>query len=290
MTQDNDNLVKQVVKAPIGFVAGATYPLKAIGFLNSNPGLWGYIAVPILINVLVGAALYVGLLLPLLREVDGFASAVSLRLSSAIAQLPQWLSWLNWLLKGFDEVLQVLAIVILLFVTGWLLLQFGTIIGAPWYGQLSEQIEKQRLGQLPPIESGALGIVRDIGRALLFEVKKLVLAGSLAIVLLLLNVIPALGTLVASVGGIAIAALIVCFDFLDAPLERRRLRFRDKLGIILGNFPATGSFSLVCLSLVTIPIVNFVTIPLCVAAGTLFFCDRIWRKRFAATESKPAES
>ncbi len=288
MTHDNpENIVNQVVRSPVNLVSGATYPLQAVLFLNRNPHLWGYVIIPIAVNFIVGIALYVGLLLPLLREVDGFAANLSVRLNTLVAQLPQWLSWLGFLTRGLDEILQVLAILVLLLLTGFLLVQFGTLIGSPWYGQLSEQLEKQRLGQLPPAESvGVGGIARDIWRAILFEVKKLVLAMSLGVALLLLNVIPALGTIAASIGGIAIAALMVCFDFLDAPLERRRLKFREKLRIILSNLPASGSFSLVCLGLVTIPVVNFVTIPLCVAAGTLFFCDRIWSKRFAAVEMR----
>jgi CysZ protein len=115
----------------------------------------------------------------------------------------------------------------------------------------------------------------------MFEVKKLILALGLSLILLLLNVVPVLGAIAASIGGIAIAATIVCLDFLDAPLERRRLRFSDKLKIAFGSLPASATFALVCLGLVSIPIVNFVTIPLCVSGGTLFFCDRIWPKKFA---------
>jgi CysZ protein len=121
-----------------------------------------------------------------------------------------------------------------------------------------------------------IGIVRDISRALLFELKKLVLAVGVGLLLLLLSLIPGVGTLAATVGGIALAALLVCLDFLDAPLERRRLHFREKLGIVFRSLPASASFSLVCLGLVSIPLLNLLTIPLCVASGTLFFCDRIW--------------
>jgi CysZ protein len=77
------------------------------------------------------------------------------------------------------------------------------------------------------------------------------------------------------VEGIAIASLLVGLDFLDGPLERRRLRFRRKLGLMLRQWPTTGSFSLVCLALVSIPLVNLVLVPLCVIGGTLLVCDRL---------------
>ena len=131
------------------------------------------------------------------------------------------------------------------------------------------------VGQLHTVE---VGIVRDISRVLLFELKKLVLVVGVGFPLLLLNLAPGIGTLAATVGGVMLAATIVCLDFLDAPLERRRLRFREKLGIVFGSLPASASFSMVCLGLVSIPLLNLLTIPLCVASGTLFFCDRIYPK------------
>jgi CysZ protein len=39
--------------------------------------------------------------------------------------------------------------------------------------------------------------------------------------------------------------------------------------------PASASFGFVCLALVSVPLINLLAIPVCVAAGTLFFCDRI---------------
>jgi CysZ protein len=112
----------------------------------------------------------------------------------------------------------------------------------------------------------------------LITVTSLVYVLTALAVAILLNLAPGIGTLAASVGGVMLAATIVCLDFLDAPLERRRLPFREKLGIVFGSLPASASFSLICLGLVSVPLLNLLTIPLCVASGTLFFCDRIYPK------------
>lgn len=286
MTNDRpNNPITRLLDVPVGFVAGATYPLRAIVLLLSQPKLLGYIAFPIALNIVIGIALYAGLLFPGLREVRGLTEVLDARLDTWIANLPQWLSWLGWLGEILGGLLQGVLIVGLLVLTGFILVQFGAILGSPWYGQLSEQLEKWKTGKVPTNEGGALAIARDIWRALAFEVKKLVLALALGAVLLLGNVIPGLGTVAASGGGIAIAALLVCLDFLDAPLERRRLRFRDKLRIVLGTFPATATFGLVCLFLVSVPLVNLLAVPVCVTAGTLLFCDRIYPRRFQAKEA-----
>lgn len=255
-----------------GLLTGVTYPFRALGVFISKPSLWGYVAIPMLVNFVVGFALYGGLLFFGWESIAELTVSLTNWLDQLIANLPVWLSFLDYLILGFSFLLRFLLVVVLLLLTGFLLLQFGVLLGAPWYGQLSEKLEELRTGQLHTQE---VGIVRDIGRALLFEVKKLVLALFVGIFLLLLNLVPGIGTLVATVGGIALTALIVCLDFLDASLERRRLRFREKLGLVFKALPASGSFSLVCLGLVSIPLLNLLTIPVCVASGTLFFCDRI---------------
>ncbi len=269
-----------------GLLAGATYPFRALAVFQRNPRLLGYMAVPILVNFLVGIVLYVGLVFFGWESVEGLLINLSNWLETLIAKLPAWLSFLEYLIIGLGFLLHFLLVVGLLLLVGFLLVQFGVLLGAPWYGKLSEQLEKLRTSQLQIVE---VGIVRDISRAILFELKKLVLIVGIGLPLLLLNFAPGIGTVMAAVGGITLAAMIVCIDFLDAPLERRRLRFREKLGIVTRSLPASASFSLVCLGLVSIPLLNLFTIPLCVASGTLFFCDRIY-PRLPNSSTLPSES
>src|ERR671925_2342627 len=74
---------------PVGdLVAGATYPLRAWVVLSRTPSLWGYVVIPILVNLMVGAALYLGLLLAGLRYIDAL-----------IAGLPAWAAVLAVLLR-----------------------------------------------------------------------------------------------------------------------------------------------------------------------------------------------
>lgn len=258
-----------------GLVAGATYPLRSLAVFRRTPRLWSYVAIPILVNFVVGFVLYGGLLFFGWESIADLITNLSNWLDTLIAKLPAWLGLLKYLIIGIGFLLHLLLVVGLLLIIGFVLVQFGVLLGAPWYGQLSEQLEEIRTGQLHTVE---VGIVRDISRVLLFELKKLVLVVGVGFPLLLLNLAPGIGTLAASVGGVMLAATIVCLDFLDAPLERRRLRFREKLGIVFQSLPASASFSLICLGLVSVPLLNLLTIPLCVGSGTLFFCDRIYPK------------
>jgi CysZ protein len=268
-------------RLPVGIIVGATYPLRALLLLQRTPQLWGNVLVPILVNLVLGAILYVSILLPGWRAIDAWTGNLGTWATQWLASLPHWatylLGWLPWVATVTDEVLQGVLAVALLILFGLLLVQFGAILGAPWYGNLTEQIEHLRLGQLP-VATPSLGrALQDIWRAIAFQLKKLVLMVAIAIPLFLLNFVPLPFVMqgISGMGWLLLAATLVGLDFLDAPLERRRLSFRTKVGLFGRNLPASASFSLVCLGLVSIPLLNLLAVPLCVAAGTLFCCDRV---------------
>jgi CysZ protein len=266
--------IKQILGG-FGTVAGTTYPLKAFNTFRKNPQLIQYIIIPIIVNIIIAIALYSGLIFFGWQIVDGVQADVSQWLNRVITELPQWLGFISYLASGLVILLRFFLIVILLIATGFLLTQFGVLLGAPWYGQLSEQLEKVRTGKIEIIE---INIVKDLTRAILYELKKLVLIALVGIPLLLCNFFPGVGTVISTIGSFTLTTTIVCLDFFDSPLERRRLKFRKKLGIVFRSLPASGSFGLVCLGLISIPLLNLVTIPLCVASGTLFVCDRVLNK------------
>lgn len=258
-----------------GTITGATYPLKAVITFWRNPRLWGYVVVPIMVNLVVAIALYTGLFWfgwEIIAEVE---VNISSWFEQIIRDLPAWLEMLRYGIAGLILLLRFLLTIILLIATGFVLTQFGVLLGAPWYGQLSEQLERLKTGKVEIVE---VSFVRDIGRAILYELKKLVLIVIVGIPLIMINFFPGVGAIVSTIGSFTLTAVIVCLDFLDSSLERRRLQFRQKLAIVFRSLPASASFALVCVALISIPLVNLVTIPLCVASGTLFVCDRVLPK------------
>lgn len=265
-------MFKQLISG-FGFLSGASYPFRALALFKHHPRLLTYLVIPIVVNVILGLGFYVELLLLGWNLSQEWLVDWTIWVDHAIANLPAWLGFLEAVLVGLASGIRILLGILLLAVTGFILAQFGVLLGAPWYGKLSEQLEKIKTGEALTIE---VGIVRDVGRAILFELKKLLLLVSVGLPLLILNFGVGIGTVISTVGGLILTATLVCLDFLDPPLERRRLKFRQKLGIIYKNLPATAGFALVCLFLISIPLLNLVTIPICLAGGTLFFCDRIY--------------
>jgi CysZ protein len=281
MNMDNQaepQAIQQVVSLPTHFLVGATYPLQAIVFLAQTPQLWSSIIFPIIVNAIVGAGLYFSLLLPGWDTINHWSSGLPEWLNQRIASLPNGISaWLTWLPTGaavVDDILRWLLAIVLLITIGLLLVQFGAIFGAPWYGHLAEQIERLRLGQVPEVKPTLGRALQDIWRAITFQVKKLGLMLVGVGLFLLLGFLP-FGSGIASIGWIALGSVLVCLDFIDPPLERRRLSFRRKLGWLGRTFPASASLGWVCLVLVSIPFLNLLAVPVCLVAGTLFCCDRI---------------
>ncbi|MBP1464674.1 EI24 domain-containing protein [Candidatus Chloroploca sp. M-50] len=250
-------------------LAGVIYPFRALQLINQTRRLWGYIVIPVLVNLVVGALLYLGLFVALMQQLQ--------------ARLDQ-----STVLSGV--VLAILGVVLavgLAITIGFLLVRFGVVLGAPWYSQLSEELERMILGDRPrPAKPKATEMIYDVWRALLFEGKKLLLllVGWLCTVPLLL--IPGLGGGLFATLWFGLGGVLSCLDFFDGPQERRRFSFRQKLGTVRATMPASLSFGVVAFVLVSIPLVNLFAIPLCVVAGNLFVLEQM-PERFPKTAAKP---
>lgn len=265
--RDNRKLFRPRGGGPLGIFIGVSYPLRALRLLQKHPSLRPFVLLPLGINILLGIGLYSGGMWWGLQLIDTW-----------MLQLTNWVgpAWLDTVIQALSPVIQGILLILLFVILGLVLLQFGSILGSPFYGQLSEKLEALQAGTSATPEAMGVGaIVRDIWRAVLFELKKLLLLALGGGLILLANLIPGVGAIATPLGSLTLAITILCLDMFDAPLERRKLKFRQKLSIILRCLPASGSFGLICLGLVSIPLMNLLAIPLCVTAGTLFFCDRI---------------
>lgn len=240
----------------MNFLHGFVYPFRAFGFIRRHRELWGFVLVPILLNMLVSIALYTGLVVVGLGQIDQIGQAGG-SLATTLAFLAR-----------------VFYVLVLAVVVGWLMVRFGVVLGAPWYGQLAARIGEIISGEHEPAVPLSLGtIMHDTWRALQFELKKLGLTLAVILPSLLLNLIPLVGPVLATIIAMALGALIACLDFFDPPLERRRLRFRGKLYVVRQTLPTSAGFGLLAAFLVSIPLLNLVAIPLCVAGGTMLLLE-----------------
>lgn len=257
------------------FATGAGYLVRAADLLARDRSLWKFVLTPLAVSLAVGLVVYLAML----------AAAAAL-----VGALMGWLAPLLPLIASpLAVVLNVLLMIGLLWLTGIGVAKFGVILGSPWYGQLAEAIERTRLpaSEIPQAPRGAGAFVRDIGLAVAYEGKKAALVFGIGVPALLLNLVPGVGSLAAAGVWTALGVITLVLDFLDPALQRRGLRFREKLGVVLGNAPTSAGFGAPALLLAGIPLVNLLTVPLCMTAGTLYYIDRV-HPRLAGRPADPA--
>ncbi len=100
----------------------------------------------------------------------------------------------------------------LLLATGSVLARFGVVLGVPWYGALSGRLEALRAGVAPAGSGGLGGALRDLGRAVRYEVRKLLLVLTTSALLLPVNLVPGVGAAAVALGAIALGATVACLD------------------------------------------------------------------------------
>jgi CysZ protein len=92
---------------------------------------------------------------------------------------------------------------------------------------------------------------------------------------LVLGWIPVAGQVLALLLGWALGMLLVCLDAFDPPLERRKLSFRRKLGVVRANGAFCLGFGAPAAVLTGVPFLNLLMLPLVMVAGTLFYCEQL---------------
>jgi CysZ protein len=179
----------------MGFFRGLLAPFHGFFFVARH-GLWGYLMLPLLLNVgLAVGAVVVGL--RLVRQ-SGFVSS-----ASGIAGL------------GLEIGLHLLAAVVALL----LFVVLQPLLSAPFIDLLSERVERIARGRAP-----AVGVLRSLWEAGLHGALKSLLYALALLMALALGALTGVGALV---GG-AFYALFLAYDGFDYPLARRRVSFAGK--------------------------------------------------------------
>lgn len=240
---------------PRGALAGLAAPFKALGFLASHPRLWWPAITPFFINL----GLFIIFFWLTYTRFEGWVRAL----------LPVGEGW--WW-QALFYLLLVVAVLLLLIVEVYLFAVVGRIVAAPFLEILTRRVESLAKPQAP--QPPEMGIWQSMKRALAQESKRVLLYLAIMLPLLLLNLIPGLGSLL--YGGLAwlITSFFLAGEFLDFPLERRgyslgaKMRYTFRLGATSLFFGAAVFF------LGLVPVLNLALLPLAAVGGTLLFLER----------------
>jgi CysZ protein len=229
-----------------------TYPFKAIKFLIMNKTLWKYIAIPVFLNIVVVGGL-------------GTWSFFLLK------------GWLFGLFAGWWMILAYILITIvgiaLFAFTAVTFMFLANIINAPFNDLLSEKTEEILSNRKIDEKFSLKVLAKDLKRTVIEEIKKLFVFGGGQLLLLLLNLIPVIGSIAYVILSFIFTVFLLSYEYVDYPMSRKRIEFKNKLALIKKNWQKVFGFGLAVFVLLFIPLVNLVFIPLCVVGGTRLYSE-----------------
>jgi CysZ protein len=220
--------------------------------LLNRPGVRLYVIVPLSINlVLFGALVWYGYSL--------FQPAVEW-LMSFVPGFLDFLEWFIWLFFGM-----LAAITVFFSFT-----PVANIIAAPFNALMSEKIESMLTGR--PIASD-ISFAQMAINAIGSQLRKLLYIMLWAAGLLLVSLIPVIN-LIAPILWLVFGSWLLSLEYFDYPMGNHDLvfaeqkkRLRERRGIALG-------FGGAVMIMTSIPVINFVAMPVAVAGATLLWVEQ----------------
>ena len=254
--------LRGALAAPIGFWRGIGYPFKGLSFVfGKHPELARIWIFPIFLTFLA----FIG-------AVWG-AWALQDDLVNYFWAEPSGEGFWSGAGRLAHGLLELLAFLVLLVSSFFLVLGLSTVIAAPFNDALSEEVERLSTGRTGPSFS-LRSVGRDLVRTVGIELGKLVLWLAIMLPLFLLSfAIPVAGQIVYSVVGFVITSLYFAVDYIDWPAARRNKAIGYRTRLLRERFAACFGFGAGVLLLLWVPGLNLFFMPAAVAGGTLLFLD-----------------
>lgn len=170
----------------------------------------------------------------------------------------------QWLVALANVIFNAVAFIMVSVVA----VRVGTIIGSPFYGMVAERIDDKYLsGESVP----HVTVLQSVRNALWYEGRKLVLVAVFSLIGFILEFVPVIGVFIGSAFVVLSLTLVTLLDYTDVPLSRRGVLFRQRFALFRRYLPEILGFAVIMVPLSTVPIVNFVAVPLGITAGVLLF-------------------
>ncbi len=174
--------------------------------------------------------------------------------------LPDWLDFLGAVVV---VLLNIIAVVLGLWLFGFV----AMVLSSPLHGTLSARFDV-KLGKAGSHVNLSIG--RMLGSAIRRELRKLRYQLPRMLGVAVLSFVPLINV-IAPVAGVLMTAWLMAIQFVDLPGENRDQRFQDTLDLLREHRAAALGFGVGIALLLSIPIVNFLVIPVAIAGGTLLW-------------------
>jgi CysZ protein len=229
----------------VSFFSALTYPFRGVAFFLRRPALWKYFAAAFAINVVLFAIL----------------AYLFLHYRTDILDLVLPAKWWGWVRTGLGWLLTLAVAVAGLF----LFTIIGNVLASPFLDAMTEQILRELGETLPP----SRGPLRALLRSIVNQGLKLLFFGAIQIALLLLHLIPGIGSVLHPLISTFVGVLFLGFEYLDYPLEARHLTVPGRFAWLFRRLGPTLGFGAVLFPVLLIPFVGYACLPLAVAGAAL---------------------
>ena len=221
--------------------------------LIRQPEVRLYVIMPLLINIILfGGLLWLGY--------QQFSPMVE----SLMSHVPGFLEFLRW----FIWIVITLLTAIIVFFS---FTPIANVIAAPFNALLSEKIEIRLTGKA--VSSG-ISFYAMIKISVLSQLGKLLYIALWSLALLLISLVPVIN-IIAPVLWVIFGSWLLSLEYLDYPMGNHDLRFSDQKKILAQRKGLALGFGGAVMVLTSIPLINFIVMPVAVAGATLLYVEQL---------------
>ncbi|MCA9379604.1 EI24 domain-containing protein [Candidatus Dojkabacteria bacterium] len=231
------------------------YIRKSFQYIKANKWSWKYLLVPFILNLILSIVLWV----LLFNLIQNFVLGLS------------FLSVIPGFLTG---VISFLVLVITFLTTIFLFFLLANIIASPFNGLLTDKmltkagVESENKTDLVSL------VVREIIRAIKFEVLKIFLVIVLFVLSLIISIVPVIGVVLAGVINFIGNTYLSLVDYFDPGLSYKGYNVSGKFKYVKNIIKESWGFFLLSGLIMYIPFINIIYIPLAVITANLVLIEK----------------
>jgi len=235
-------------------------PLTGIGYLIRGAQLLRhsqlrmFILIPLTINIFIFASAFWFLFTSISEWIEHYMQG-----------LPEFLSWLSYLFWP-------IIIFSILFSFSFIFSTVANLIAAPFNGLLAEKTELLLIGS-PINDDGWQDLLKDVPRIFKREFQKWKYFIPRMIGCLLLFFIPVIGQTIAPIIWFIFAGWMMAIQYADYPFDNHKVPFSLMRSILAGKLSKNVTFGIIISICTTIPILNFIIMPIAVCGATAAWVD-----------------
>jgi len=231
---------------------GTAYLARGVTLIK-NPRIRPYVLIPLALNIILfGGLIWAGF------------SQLSTLIEWLMSFVPDWLAFLEGILWLF---ISSFALVLVFFTFP----PIANIISAPFNAIMSEKIEELLTGRDINSNVSLMTIIKD---SILSQIGKLVYIAFWSLGLLLISLIP-LVNFMAPFLWVVFGSWLLSLEYLDYPMGNHDLTFKQQKQTIKKRRGLALGFGGGIMVLTSIPVINFIVIPVAVAGATAMWVDEL---------------